>query len=193
MTCKYSSSSSSRAISTDIPDPLSSPLSIVHCFRQVFKVTSYIGTELLYVCSSWSSYLCSSMWRGPLEYITYELVLISLAVYRISGTSNFDSFRDGWQVAVQLLLYGVLPPWLVQYCSQHSCIVPLKLFPVRLVSVHVVHPYSSIGTTAAWKKQRFILLVRSDFHMTDRLSIAVHAFASHVLISVSVDETLLPR
>ena len=29
--------------------------------------------------------------------------------------------------------------------------------------------------------------------MTDRLSIAVHAFASRVLMSVSVDETLLPR
>ena len=29
--------------------------------------------------------------------------------------------------------------------------------------------------------------------MTDSLSIAVYAFASHVLISVLVDETLLPR
>ena len=28
--------------------------------------------------------------------------------------------------------------------------------------------------------------------MTDSLSIAVHAFASHVPMSVSVDETLLP-
>ncbi len=32
------------------------------------------------------------------------------------------------------------------------------------VSVQVVHPYSSIDTTTAWKKQRFILSVRSDFH-----------------------------
>ena len=31
-----------------------------------------------------------------------------------------------------------------------------------------------------------------DFHMTDSLSIAVHAFPIHVLISVSVNETLLP-
>ena len=29
--------------------------------------------------------------------------------------------------------------------------------------------------------------------MTDSLSIAVHAFASRVLMSVAVDETLLPR
>ena len=41
-------------------------------------------------------------------------------------------------------------------------------------------------------KMRFILSVRSDFHMTDNLSIAVDAFATHVLLSVSVDETLLP-
>ena len=70
-------------------------------------------------------------------------------------------------------------------------LLPSSFFSVRLVSVHVLHPYSSIDTTAAWKKLRFILLVRSDFHMIDSLSIAVHAFASHVLMSVSVDETLL--
>ena len=42
-----SSSSSSRAISTDISDPLSPPLPIVHCFWQVFRATFTIGT---YVC-----------------------------------------------------------------------------------------------------------------------------------------------
>ena len=46
----------------------------------------------------------------------------------MSGSSNFDSFRDGGSVAVQLLLCGVLPPGLVQYCSQHSCVVAVKLF-----------------------------------------------------------------
>ena len=72
-----SSSSSCRVISTDISDPFSPPFSIVHCFRQVFRATSRIGTELLYVGSSWSSFLCSSMWRGPQEYVTYEFVLTS--------------------------------------------------------------------------------------------------------------------
>ena len=47
--------------------------------------------------------------------------------------------------------------------------------------------------TAAWKKLRFILLVRSDFHMTASLSIAVHPFVSRMSMSFSVDETLLPR
>ena len=40
---------------------------------------------------------------------------------------------------------------------------------------------------------KIILSVRSDFHMTDSLSIARHAFVSRVLMSVLVDEALLPR
>ena len=73
-----SSSSSSR--STDIPDPLSPPLPIIHCFRQVFRTTSRIGTKLPYVGSYWSSCLSLSMWRSPQEYITYKLVPTSPAV-----------------------------------------------------------------------------------------------------------------
>ena len=101
------SSSSCRAISTDIPDHFSPPSFIALCFRQVVRATPRIGTKLLYVGSSWSSCLCSSMWRGPQEYITYEFVHTSPAVFRMSGSSNFDSFHDGWWVSVQLLpLWG---------------------------------------------------------------------------------------
>ena len=56
-----SSSSSCRTISTDIPDLLSPPFSIIHCFRQVLRATSHIGTELPYVGSSRSFCFCSSM------------------------------------------------------------------------------------------------------------------------------------
>ena len=94
--CGFSSSSWCRAISTDIPDPLPPPLPIVHCFWQVFRVTFRISTELLYLSSDWSSCFCSSMWRGPQEYIIYELVLTSPPVFCMSGSSNFDIFRDGW-------------------------------------------------------------------------------------------------
>ena len=64
----------------------------------VFQATSCIGIELLYIGSNWSSNLCSSMWRGLLEYIAYEFVLTFPAVSSMSGSSNFDSFCDGWVV-----------------------------------------------------------------------------------------------
>ena len=84
---KGSSSPLCHAISVDIPDTLSTHLPIVHCFRQVFRATSRIGIELLCVGSSRSSFLCTSMWRGPPEYITYELFPTSPAVSRMSGSS----------------------------------------------------------------------------------------------------------
>ena len=118
-------SSSCCATSTDFPDPLSPPVSIVHHSREVFKAISCIGTELSYIGSCWSSCLCSSMWRGLQEYIAYKFVHTSPAV---SGSFNLHSFSDGWEVAAQLLFCGVLPQGLVQYCSQHSCVIAVKPF-----------------------------------------------------------------
>ena len=86
----------------------------------------------------------------------------------------------------------------VEYCLQDLFNIgrsirvqlPSSFFSSHFVSVHVVHPYSSIDTIAAWKKLRFILSLRSDFHLTDRLFIAVHAFESGVSMSVSVNNYL---
>ena len=55
-----------------------------------------------------------------------------------------------------------------------------------------MHPYSSIDATAAWKKLRFILSVRSDLHIIDSLLIAVHAFVNLVSMSFSVDTIYQP-
>ena len=68
-------------------------------------------------------------------------------------------------------------------------VVAIKPFLHTFISVHVVHPYSCIDASAAWMKLRFILSVRSEFHMTDSLSLAVHVFACRVLTSLSVYET----
>ena len=57
----------------------------------------------------------------------------------------------------------------------------------------MVYPYNSIDAAAACKKLRFILSVRSDFHIIDSLLVAVHAFDNFVSMSFSVDSTLLPR
>ena len=85
-----------HAISFDILDLFSPHLPIPHCFQQILRATSRIGTELLYVGSGWTSCFCSCMERGPQEYITYELVPTSPAVTRVSVSSNLDSFRYGW-------------------------------------------------------------------------------------------------
>ena len=120
--------------------------------------------------------------RGPQEDIAYVLALTFPTVSRMSCLSNFDGFRDKWLVSVQLLLCGFLPPGPVQYSVQQSCAIVVNLSLV-------VHPYSSIDTTAAWKKKlRFILSDRSDFHMTDSIPIASQALASRVLISFSTIE-----
>ena len=68
---------------------------IVHRFWQILRTTSRILTELLYEGLSWSPCLCSTMWGGLLENITYELVPASPAVSCMFGSSNFDSFHDG--------------------------------------------------------------------------------------------------
>ena len=98
----------------DIPEPLWPPLPIIHCFRQVLRSTSRIGTEPVYVGSRWSSCLCSSMWRDPHEYLLLQqcpacLVRLILIVFMMGGW---------WPYSCSFV--GVLPPGLVQYCSQHS-------------------------------------------------------------------------
>ena len=56
---------------------------------------------------------------------------------------------------------------------------------MRSVSIHVVHPYSSIDIVIAWKKSHLILSDRSDFHMINNLSIAVYVFGSNILSAES--------
>ena len=96
--------------------------------------------------------------------------------------------------------------WPHSYCFVGFCLQYLfktarsilALFPssfssMRLVRVQMVRPYSSIDSATTWKKSRFTLPTRSDFHTTENLSIAVHAFARRMLTSLSVDEMLLSR
>ena len=131
---------------------------IVHCFRQVFRTTSRNGTELLYVGSSWSSCLCSALWRG---HRSTSLMNSSLLLLQYpSCLVRLTLMVSLWVLcAVQLLLCRVVPLGLVQYCSQHYSVVASSFFSLRLLNIHVVHPYSSIDTTVTWKKLRFILLV----------------------------------
>ena len=81
-----SSSSSCHAISSDILDPLSPPLPIVHRLRQVPRATPRILTELLYVGSSparlvrltWIIFVMGSKW--PYSYCFVGCYLQDLLV-----------------------------------------------------------------------------------------------------------------
>ena len=185
-----SSSPSCNATSTDLLDPLSAHVSIIHRSLEILKSISSIGTELLYIGSSWPSCLCSSMWMNPPEYITDKFVWWCLAcLVRLTWIAFVVGCRWPYScfcVRCFLLdLFNIVRSNLVKQPS--SCV------SIRLVTAHVVHPYSRIDSTVAGKKLNFILSVRPDFHRTDSLSLAVHAFSSRVWMSVSVDETLLPR
>ena len=58
----------------------------------------------------------------------------------------------------------------------------------------MVHSYSSTDTVIDWKKFRFILSDRSDFHEIDNLFITSHAFVRRgMLTSFSKDAIFLPR
>ena len=71
-------------------------------------------------------------------------------------------------MAVKLLFRGVLLLGVVQDSFLRS--FPQVFFSIRLVSVHIAHPYSRINKATAGKKYRFILSDRSHFHFIDRIS-----------------------
>ena len=87
--------------------------------------------------------------------------------------------------------------YFVGCCIQDLFIIPHSIlvqflsnfFSIHLVSVHVLHPYISMDTTA--DEKNCILFYQID--LTNSLLIADHGFTHHILISFSVDETLLPR
>ena len=79
-----------------------------------------------------------------------------------------------WEVSDRAaFVREVLLPGFVQYSSYHSFLVPVSLLLNAFLRVHVVHLYSSIDTTTAWKKSRFISSDRSAFYMIDSQSIVV--------------------
>ena len=78
-------------------------------------------------------------------------------------------------------------------CSKHYAAFlytsHLAFFP-GWVRVQVVQPGSSSDMATVWKHSCLIL---SNFHMVDRLLIAVHAFPMCILTFLSVDKILLPK
>ena len=131
--------------------------------------------------------------RSSWEDATYEFVLISPAVSCMSCSSNWLFVR--WEVSGRT----AVALWIgaSRICSKKHvaflCNCLLGFFSCKFFRISVVYPYSSTDTITTWKKSCFILTERSDFHLIDYLSIAVHPFAMLMMISLSVDEMFLPR
>ena len=186
-----SSSSSCRATSTDIPGPLSPLLLTFIAFGRspgLHPVSSQRCCIQVRVGRPAFARPCEGVHRRT------SLMISSLLLQQCPAC----------QVRLTLMVFVMGGKWPYSCCFVGCCLQDLfkiarsilvqllsTFFSICLVSVHVVHPYSSIDTTAAWKKLLFILQDRSDFHMTASLSISVQAFVSRVSISFSVDETQL--
>ena len=91
-------------------------VSITYRYREVFEGIHYIGTELLNIGFSWWSCLCSSMWRGSLEYIAYEFVLTSPAVVVWISETKLDDFYP----------WGFSQYFLHLYCYFHNVSVDMS-------------------------------------------------------------------
>ena len=73
----------------------------------------FVLVVLLLLGHMWGSIRVHHLWARP---------CFSSSVLHVCS-SNLNSFRDRRQVAGQLMSCGVLPPGLVQDCSQHSCVI----------------------------------------------------------------------
>ena len=67
-----------------------------------------------------------------------------------------------------------------------------SFFSIHSVIVEELHSYKCTDTATAWKKFRFTLSVKSDFHKIDTLSIVFHALTRRTMTSLSVDRILMP-
>ena len=99
-------------------------------------------------------------------------------------------------MTLQLFFFvWAVAPWI---CSKHHLTAFLYSSHVDfsqffLLESRRCNSYSSTNTVTAWKESCFILSDRSDSHLIDNHSIAVHAFFIRMLTSNSVDEILLQR
>ena len=114
----------------------------------------YIFTEILSRSSSWASNTCLSVWSGQEEHVDYEFVLTSPAVSSMSCSSGLNGFRDGREVAVCLLVCGMLLPRLDHNSSQCSCAIAVKLFLYMICQKQCVLFYrtglTSLQPVAYW-------------------------------------------
>ena len=156
------------------------PYYIMYQYRAVVDRFSLVALSLL-VCV-----------KGPLEFIAYKFALTykgPACLVRLI----WIVFEKDCRCLYSCCFVGCCLQELFNTTRSILVQFPSSFLYIGFVSVHVVHPYRSIDTTADWKKKlRFILSFRSDFYMKNSLSIVVQAFASRALMSFLIDEKSLP-
>ena len=85
----------------------------------------------------------------------------------------------GWEVSGHPVVtsWGVASGFFFNIVRSFLVPFPSSFFFMCFVSVYMVHPCNSTGTTAVWKKSRFTLWDKSDNLTIHSLSIAIHTFA----------------
>ena len=121
----FTSSSSCCAASTDLPDPLPQPVSIVYRYRAVF------GTELLYIGSSWS--LNFSQTTSSSKMISVFLRhSVHLKWYQLfSNTQNFTHIKPERKTKKKSILKIQLIMWVrLRISWLYSCTSIRRTHPV---------------------------------------------------------------
>ena len=141
----------------DSSESLSPFIPIVHHSQQVFQTTLVVlvgQSTLAHQCEGVDiKTLLMSSFLFLQEYPVCFICLIWI-VLEMEGKCLYSCcfmgccYQDLFNIACSIF---------VQFSS--------SFFSIHFVSIHVVHLYSSIDTTTAWKKSHFILLDRSDFHI----------------------------
>ena len=144
--------------------------------RPLLLTAPSVCTESMIISLCWSANTGVSMFRSPLENITYEFVLTSSAVTNMF-CSTWIVFKMGskWPIFVECFFFFNTKQHASSFISRYS------------VKVRVVQPYNSTDTATVWKNSRFILSWRSDFYIVIKSWIAVPTILfMHILISLSV-------
>ena len=172
---KSSSSSSSRTDIIKFLDSFLPSIQVIYCSWLVFSM------HLMSIQSWCKFFLVGQHW--PIyeqESIKKHCLCIHPAVPCMSHSSHLFCGH------LTAILFDVAPRIFSRQHVAFLCIFHLVFFFICFVSIHMVHPCSSMETATAGKKFCFILLEKSDFQM-------IHVFSRHMLTSLSVDEILLLR
>ena len=105
--------------------------------------SSCISKELLYIGSSWSSYLCSSMWRGPQEYIacsnsskSKSSITSSCSISRESSIVLKLRVEVTVAIAVKAVVLEILGVWIIPLLPLLPSSLWLRVVvPVRVLSM----------------------------------------------------------